>query len=348
MKYKSRLGAKWGGHVLALGLGMGLVWGTALAEEPKPSEMMPLAPKSLLLDIDKAGSRYVVVGERGHALVSTDGSNFEQKQTPVRASLNAVDFVDGNNGWAVGHDAVILKSSDGGETWSLQNWDPELEKALLDVMFLDAQRGFAIGAYGLFMRTTNGGSSWEMVENDVTMDEWHFTSMTRLNDGALLLAGEAGGLAMSRDEGETWVQLESPYEGSYFGALPWGDAGAIIYGLRGNVFITDALPALDEVQDVAADAGTDADAGMDDDLPTPAAEWTHLKTGTIQSFMGGNLVPGGGAVLVGVNGVVLHVSADGSTKLVKNPITVSFSAAISTGGNNFLVVGEGGTYPFSY
>ncbi|MGB1580331.1 MAG: YCF48-related protein [Nevskiales bacterium] len=309
--------------------------------DPKPAEMMPLAPHSLLLDMAKAGSNIVAVGERGHALLSSDGKTFVQKQTPTRATLNAVDFVDAKNGWAVGHDAVILVTRDGGESWQLQHWEPERESPLLDVLFLDAQKGFAIGAYGMMKRTDNGGETWEDVENDVTMNEWHLTSMARLNDGALLIAGEAGGMALSRDNGDSWVALESPYEGSYFGALPWGEQGALVFGLRGNAFVTEALPGLDAVEDVAA-------AASGDDMSAPGAEWKALTTDTIQSFMGGRLLGNGDAALVGVNGVIVQVKADGSVQRVKNDVTLGFAAVLPQGDGKLLVSGEGGTHHYSY
>ena len=44
----------------------------------------------------------------------------------------------------MGHDAAILHTTDGGKTWTLQNFQPELEKPFLDVLFLDNQHGFAM------------------------------------------------------------------------------------------------------------------------------------------------------------------------------------------------------------
>lgn len=352
---KTQLAALAGRSTWALIIGLGLATGTGLAQAeaedegygpPKPSEMMSLAPESLLLDMDIAGDHIVAIGERGHALVSSNGEAFEQKQTPTRATLTSVDFATPTKGWVVGHDAVILATTDAGQTWELQNWEPELESPLLDVLFLDAQRGFAIGAYGLFKKTTDGGRSWEDVDNNITINEWHLTSMTRLNDGALLIAGEAGGMALSRDEGETWVQLESPYEGSFFGALPWGDKGALVYGLRGNAFVTEALPALDAVEDVSAvDPISGSDAA---EMALPSAEWTRLNTDTTQSFMGGRILPNGMAALVGVNGTIVLVQSGDTVKRVDNEVTLGFSAVLPHGDGELLVSGEGGTHLYSY
>ena len=55
--------------------------------------MAPKAVKSLLLDVAKAGSRLVAVGERGHILVSDDnGQTWQQKPVPVNQMFNAVHF----------------------------------------------------------------------------------------------------------------------------------------------------------------------------------------------------------------------------------------------------------------
>ena len=80
---------------------------TAIAEE---AFMAPLVEQSVLLDID-ADTFVVIVGERGHVLVSEDGEAFTQKAVPTQSTLTATTVV-GDNIWAVGHDAVILHSSD--------------------------------------------------------------------------------------------------------------------------------------------------------------------------------------------------------------------------------------------
>jgi photosystem II stability/assembly factor-like uncharacterized protein len=280
-----------------------------------PSEILPLTPRSLLLDIVNTGERLVAVGDRGAVLVSADGKEWTQVQTPTRAALTAVTFADAQNGWAVGHDAVILRTSDGGRSWALQNFEPELEMPFLDVLFLDAQRGFVIGAYGLLYGTVDGGETWEEVDTPIREDEWHFNSMTRLRDGSLFIAGESGTLAHSTDEGQTWALLESPYDSSLFGALPYGDKGVVIFGLRGNVFITN---------DVAG------------------GEWNEITTGTVASMFGGTTLADGRSVLVGVNGTVM-VSADGMDEvtLLKSAAGTPLSSAVGFG-DVLLAVGESG------
>ena len=86
-----------------------------------PAQMSPLASRSLLQAVTKAGNRLVVVGQRGHIIVSTDGgASWKQSPVPVSSDLTSVYFVDDRQGWVVGHDGVILHSEDGGDTWRVQ------------------------------------------------------------------------------------------------------------------------------------------------------------------------------------------------------------------------------------
>ena len=131
-------------------------------EANKPAEIEPLAPGSLLLDLAVAGSRLVAVGERGHVLLSDDqGASWRQaKSVPTRVMLTAVFFVDGEYGWAVGHDETILNSADGGETWTRTHFAPEAQQPLLDLWFANRVSGIAVGAYGAYFTTNDGGRHW--------------------------------------------------------------------------------------------------------------------------------------------------------------------------------------------
>lgn len=251
----------------------------------RPSEMMRLAPKSLMLGLANTGKVLVAVGERGNIVVSNNGKDWAQVQAPVRSALTAVAFADDKNGWAVGHDAVILHTADGGKTWALQNFEPALEKPFLSVLFLDASSGFAVGAYGLFKKTTDAGKTWVEVDAPaIRADELHFNLIAKLNDGSLYIAGEQGMLGHSTDGGATWEKRSSPYDASLFGALPVGEKGVMIYGLRGNAYVNP-------------DASTNS--------------WTKVETKTVASFFGGAALPSGELALVGLNGLLLLTDANG-------------------------------------
>ena len=283
--------------------------------KPRPAEIMPLTAKGLLLDVVHTGEKFVAVGDRGGIIVSVDGQAWQQVAVPVRAALTAVHFADPQHGWAVGHDAAIVATADGGATWKLQYFQPDLEKPLLDVLFLDATHGIAIGAYGLMLATDNGGESWgELDAASIREEEVHFNALARLGNGSLFIAGESGMLAVSADQGKTWKKLTSPYDSSYFGALPVGDKGALIFGLRGNAFMT---------QDVNSN------------------KWTKLETNSVASMFGGTVLPSGELAMVGLNGVIFITDASGTVRGLQTPTGTPLSAAIPLDGG-LLAVGESG------
>jgi photosystem II stability/assembly factor-like uncharacterized protein len=286
---------------------------------PRPAQIMPLADESLLLDVVNNGKRLVAVGDRGHVLLSADGNEWAQTEVPVRAALTAVGFADGGEaGWAVGHDATIIHTTDGGHSWTLQHFDPELERPFLDLLVLDSDRVIAVGAYGLMMVTTDGGKSWNEADAAaIREEEVHFNSIARLNDGTLFIAGELGMLAFSTDEGASWVRLESPYESSYFGAMPDGERGVVVFGLRGTLFRNS-----DPVNQQAVDA------------------WGAIENDDVATMFGGSRLADGRIALVGLNGVVTVVDGD-AVRTFKSARGTPLSATIEFGGG-LLSVGESG------
>ncbi|MGQ0622953.1 MAG: WD40/YVTN/BNR-like repeat-containing protein [Panacagrimonas sp.] len=292
------------------------------AAKPVPAEMSPRATRGLLIDIAFTGERMIAVGERGNIVASRDGIRWAQVQVPVRSTLNGVSFVDSQNGWAAGHDAAIIHTTDGGRSWELQNFQPERLKPLHDIFFADKSRGWAFGSFGTFLSTSDGGKTWTDVVAPAVLEEgYHLNGMAQLKDGQLLLVGESGLLGISTD-GSTWDRLESPYEGTYFGVLPRGEKGAIVFGLRGNAYVSD---------DVRAGA------------------WRKINLATVSSIFGGVVMSDGSIVLVGADAIVLTVTPEETVERVANYAGVASSgtlAGVVRWPGGLMTVGEAGVQPY--
>ncbi|MCY1281623.1 Ycf48-like protein [compost metagenome] len=120
--------------MLLIGLGgnLPLLSAAPLADRlERPSRLSPMAAQGPLTDIQSLGSRSVMVGSSGHVLLLDADGNIRQAQVPADLLLTAVHFVDSQNGWAVGHDGVILHSGDGSETWSKQLDGRDISKLML-------------------------------------------------------------------------------------------------------------------------------------------------------------------------------------------------------------------------
>ncbi|MCF7686756.1 MAG: hypothetical protein K9M98_05220 [Cephaloticoccus sp.] len=190
----------------------------------------------LLLDAAQTDQDIIAVGERGTILRSRDnGQKWDAIAAPTLATLTAVTFArDGQHGWAVGHDASVLATVDGGLSWTVAHQGPNLEVSYLDVCAADENTIIVIGAYGLGLRSLDAGKSWQpLVVQD---SDSHLNCITRGNNGTLYIAGERGTLLRSKDRGETWENIASPYDGSFYGILPLSDTELLAYGLRGHIY----------------------------------------------------------------------------------------------------------------
>ncbi len=210
--------------------------GTAANPAADPATL--LASRTLLLDAQVIGQTVVAVGANGHVVLSMDsGKTWQLAKAPTFATLTGVCFPDARHGWAVGHDAIILHSEDGGQTWSTQYQGPDLQASFLDVCFLDAQTGFVAGAYGQFLATTDGGHTW--MPRRIITEDYFLNRITAGPTGTLYLAGEHGTLLRSTDRGNTWVPIRTPYDGSFYGILPLGPKTLLAHGLRGRIYRTE-------------------------------------------------------------------------------------------------------------
>jgi photosystem II stability/assembly factor-like uncharacterized protein len=227
-----------GGARLRRWIGAGLVGALAAVSLPAGPPAAAWASRTLLLDARVVDRSIVAVGAHGRILRTADtGASWEAALAPVPATLTGVCFVDAQRGWAVGHEAIILSTEDGGRTWARQYQGADLQVSFLDVCFLDPQNGFAVGAYGTFLATADGGKTW--TERKILEEDCHLNRITLAPDGVLYIAGERGTLLRSADRGATWVPIPAPYKGSFFGILPLGPRQLLVCGLRGSLFRSD-------------------------------------------------------------------------------------------------------------
>jgi len=97
-------------------------------------------------------------------LSTTAQGTWEKIDVPTTQSLHSVYFTDSLYGWAVGDTGTIIHTSDGGQSWVIQN--SQTENNIRNVFFLNRNLGWAAswnfeGFFGtLILKTTNGGATW--------------------------------------------------------------------------------------------------------------------------------------------------------------------------------------------
>jgi len=302
------------------------------------SIMAKLAGRSMLLDGVSRDGLMAVVGERGHILISPDGKQWQQMTVPTRTTLTGVYFHDKMNGWVVGHDAVILRTTDGGKDWRKVHYDPEGQTPLFDIWFRDENHGIAIGAYGLYLFSEDGGASWEVSEMNIYSDkpaedsgneevkaeddddfldsyDLHLNSIALSDNGKLYIAAEAGRIYRSDDSGDSWKSLVSPYIGSFFGVLPVAGDTILVFGLRGHLFRSE-------------DAGDN---------------WQEIQTSTQEMLTNGIVVKEDEIYITGLGGTVLKSKDKGkSFTLLEQGHRDAFTAIIQSSDGELITVGEKG------
>ncbi len=306
------------------------------AHADETSIMAKLAGQSMLLDGVSKDGLMTVVGERGHILNSTDGTHWQQIIIPTRTTLTGVYFHDKQNGWTVGHDAVILRTTDAGQHWQKVHDDPEGQTPLFDVWFSDSNRGIAIGAYGLYLVSEDGGKTWTTDEMNISvraktkdpdeaqaeddddfLDSYdlHLNSIAQSGNGKLYLAAEAGKIYRSDDSGESWTPLSSPYIGSFFGVLPVVNNTVLVFGLRGHLFRSE-------------------DAGRN---------WQEIETLTNEMLTNGLMISPDEIYITGLGGTILKTTDQGKTfTLLEQGHRDGFTALIQGPDGKLITVGEKG------
>lgn len=268
----------------------------------------------LVQDAVRAESRLVAAGEGGQIFLSDDeGKTWRAVKSPVDVTLTALYFHDAKHGWAAGHDAAILRTEDGGETWQVAHLAPGDERPLLDILFRDAQNGIAVGAYGTFLESRDGGRSWN--SRKILNGDPHLNALAASSGGKQFIAGEAGVVLYSGDNGAHWTRLNSPYKGSYFGILVIDETDLIAFGLRGNVYRS-------------------ADLGW---------VWSAIPNSSQASLMGAQALATDRAVLVGQDGTVL-LTRDGGRTFThhRDPTGPAFAAVLQVPDGDLLAFGERG------
>lgn len=131
-----------------------------------------------------------------------------QYADPQGRTLRGLKMIDTQTGyavggpdWGVGGDGLILKTTDGGNTWNtlshpLTGW-------LHGLNCLDADRCWASGKLGYVLRTTDGGASW--VRSSVPAYTGWLYSVGIVNENTLLVGGTQGEIFRSTNGGASWT-----------------------------------------------------------------------------------------------------------------------------------------------
>lgn len=357
----------------ALGASLSIAAGPTFASQDVlavPALKSELAASSVLLDLTPAGDRLVAIGERGHILYSEDnGQSWNQADVPVSVLLTAIDFVDANNGWAVGHGAIVLRTSDGGKTWSKQfDGNAANQMVIAEAQDRVSQLEDEIAeaseedAYDIEMELEEAQFALEDAEYDAELgpskpllDVWFEDTNTGF------VVGAYGFFFKTEDGGQTWEnwgpRLDNQ-ERFHLNAIAQITGGAMfVVGEAGLMYRSVDLGETWERLESPYDGsffGVSGNGNVNEVLAyglrgnlfysvNTGDSWRNIDTGTESTLMSASVGDRGKVAVVGNSGVLLLSNDFGASyRTHVQEDRLAILAVHFTSGGKILLVGEGG------
>ena len=192
--------------------------GTVLFREEGVWVDYSIANGSNILDIsittnDSLSQMIVFTAGRGGEIWKYNGTSWAQLSTGVSTDIYGIDFLDENQGIAVGASGLILGTEDGGISWEPRDVPEEIDNSnLYCVDFTSPIRAFIAGERGTFLRSSGTGGTligyeWKTWDSG-TNSTIRSISSSSLNK--LWIAGDDNLVLLTRDGGASFINQTYP------------------------------------------------------------------------------------------------------------------------------------------
>jgi len=161
------------------------------------------------------------------------GTTWLLQHSNVIGTLKAIQILDQNNIMVAGTNRRLLKSTNGGFTWSQQIVIPGLFH-FMDFSFEGNVNGWVVGYEGTLFKTVNGGTSWIKVQTGTTANlnsiyfEPGFQIGWIVGEGGTILKSTNGGISWNRQFINTKNNLLDIHGNNTPFAWVVGDGGVIL------------------------------------------------------------------------------------------------------------------------
>jgi len=199
--------------------------------------------------------------------------------------LTYVDFLNRDIGLVIGGKGHILRTINGGNTWTTIN--SGVLNDISTVTFVTKNVAFISGSEGLVLKSNNGGLTWVALNTGVTTMLY---SINFINENVGYAAGMGGVIIKTINGGNSWTQLNSTISNH-------------IYRIGFLNKDTGFVAARDGVIARTLDGGN---------------SWNQCITGTSELFAYVNFLDKNNGFAVGDNGLILRSEDAGKTWAAKN------------------------------
>jgi photosystem II stability/assembly factor-like uncharacterized protein len=298
--------------------------------------------------------------------------NWTEQTSGTSNDLFSIQFLDADNGYAVGESGTVLKTTDGGLNWT--NVSPASSGNVQDLSFITKNEGYIVmgdpsgwptpaTTSGELWYTANGGTSWTQISFGHTASRLavHFLSSTNgwivgthhdhswpwppaeqtSNGGSNWTPGSSALTMWIYD-----IQMDSPTLGWMIGN-DQSNAGIVQNTTDGNSWSTQSIPTTEALYGLdfndASNGYAVGDAGTVIGTSNGGSSWTTQSSGTssnLQSISFGTVSHG---FACGSGGTIISTTNSGSTWTTENTgTTTDLNGIYNFDGTNAWAVGNDG------
>ena len=217
---------------------------SAVFIKPKvaPSEVIPIPihPRYAFYSAHVSDTAGVWLAGRGNKLITAPAlgqpwriiePSFSSNWQGVVALSSQIIVLAGNEG-------LIIRSEDGGATWSKVNTKDIL--TVFDSKFLRLKQApngdlWALAEFGNVLRSQDQGKNWQALrpKSDIGWNDIIFSQ------SRIVIVGEFGRILTSDNQGQTWSEKELPESSSLMSVVIKPNGLGVAVGLEGNLMITN-------------------------------------------------------------------------------------------------------------
>jgi len=121
-------------------------------------------------------------------------------------------FVSATTGFLVIDDGKVLKTTDGGATWTVIRESDGSGLYWKDIEFANENVGYACGSDGIIFKTTDGGATWAQVGDTANYKE-DLCHLAVVNENVVYFAGKNATLLKTTDGGNSYIKSDYGFEG---------------------------------------------------------------------------------------------------------------------------------------
>lgn len=250
------------------------------------------------------------------------------------ANLRSVCFTDANNGYAVGLDGEILKTTNGGVNWELKY---TATASLNSVYFTSTDTGYVVGSYGTILKTVNAGIDWFMqYTNNNTTQTFTSICFSEANEGYLVGYGD---LFKLYNGSNVWTKIDIFFNFPYYSSSVYfidTNTGYVV-GNQGGIYKTTDGGATWEAKTSGISNTLHSVYFIDSNIgfvvgssgkilktTDGGANWSVQTSGTTNTLNAINFIDSNTGYAVGSGGTILKTVNGGTDWIIQNSGTNNY------------------------